>query len=96
MNNYVENTLRKGLSWRYQKEKQLHQEKECEAPHHALNYSTFVECSNCGELKLAHHICNSCGFYNKKEVVNKTEEIDEKELEQTTNPVTLEQYNFWP
>ena len=49
--------------------------------HHALNYSTFVECSNCGELKLAHHICNSCGFYNKKEGVNKTEEIDEKELE---------------
>ena len=49
--------------------------------HHALNCSTFVECSNCGELKLAHHICNSCGFYNKKEVVNKTEEIDEKELE---------------
>ena len=25
---FVENTLRKGLSWRYQKEKQLHQEKE--------------------------------------------------------------------
>ena len=66
VNNYVENTLRKGLSWRYQKEKQLHQEKRMRRSHHALNYSTFVECSNCGELKLAHHICNFAGFITKK------------------------------
>ena len=44
----------------------------------------MVECDNCGELKLPHHICNACGFYNKKEVVRKTDEIDEKEL-QTEN-----------
>ena len=49
--------------------------------HHALKKSNMVECDNCGELKLPHHICPSCGFYNKKEVVSKTEEIDEKELQ---------------
>ena len=52
--------------------------------HHALNKSSTMECDNCGELKLPHHICSACGFYNKKEIVRKTEEIDEKEL-QTEN-----------
>ena len=52
--------------------------------HHALNKSIMMECDNCGELKLPHHICSACGFYNKKEIVRKTEEIDEKEL-QTEN-----------
>tara|TARA_B100000287_G_C20179941_1_gene601771 strand:+ start:42 stop:254 length:213 start_codon:yes stop_codon:yes gene_type:complete len=48
--------------------------------HHALSLANLVECSNCGELKLPHHICSSCGFYNKKEIVNKTEDIDENDL----------------
>lgn len=48
--------------------------------HHALKTANLVECSNCGELKLSHHICPSCGFYNKKEVVSKTEDMDEDGL----------------
>lgn len=48
--------------------------------HHALKTANFIECSNCGELKLSHHICKSCGFYNKKEVVSKTEDMDEDDL----------------
>lgn len=30
---------------------------------HSLN-----ECSNCGEFKLPHHVCSSCGYYDGKEV----------------------------
>ena len=45
--------------------------------HHALNYSTFVECSNCGEFKLSHHICGACGYYGsgnkQRRVINKIE-----------------------
>ncbi len=37
-----------------------------------------IECPNCGELKLSHHICKSCGFYNKREVVKKIETDSEK------------------
>ena len=48
--------------------------------HHALKTANFIECSNCGELKLSHHICKSCGFYNKKEVVSKTEDMDKDDL----------------
>jgi large subunit ribosomal protein L32 len=36
--------------------------------HHALTAAAFQECSNCGELKLPHHICNGCGHYNSREV----------------------------
>ena len=48
--------------------------------HDSLNFRTVVECPNCGAEKLPHQVCPSCGFYNKKEVVRKTEEIDEEEL----------------
>ena len=33
--------------------------------------SNSIECPNCGELKLSHHVCASCGYYNKKPVILK-------------------------
>ena len=26
-------------------------------------------CPNCGEVKLPHRVCPSCGYYNKREVI---------------------------
>jgi large subunit ribosomal protein L32 len=37
--------------------------------HHALTASAYVECSNCGELKRPHHLCEACGHYAGREVV---------------------------
>jgi large subunit ribosomal protein L32 len=37
--------------------------------HHALKATTFQECPNCGELKLPHNLCASCGHYNGREIV---------------------------
>lgn len=37
--------------------------------HQRLPKINAIECSNCGELKLPHHICPSCGFYNGREVL---------------------------
>jgi large subunit ribosomal protein L32 len=37
--------------------------------HHALPRATYVECPNCGELKLPHHVCAACGYYRDREVV---------------------------
>ena len=31
----------------------------------------MTECPNCGEMKLSHRICNSCGHYKGREVVSK-------------------------
>ena len=39
--------------------------------HHGLSSINTGECPNCGELKLSHHVCPSCGYYNKRSVVTK-------------------------
>ncbi|GGB30766.1 50S ribosomal protein L32 [Tistrella bauzanensis] len=36
--------------------------------HHALTATNANECPNCGELKLPHHVCGSCGFYDGRDV----------------------------
>ena len=43
--------------------------------HDALKTIAHNECSNCGELKLPHHICPACGYYNNREVVEAQEAI---------------------
>ena len=29
----------------------------------------WVSCSQCGDPVLKHHVCNSCGFYRNREVI---------------------------
>ena len=51
--------------------------------HDSIGPLNFSECNNCGELKISHHVCPSCGFYghgnSKKEIITKDEEIEEEE-----------------
>jgi large subunit ribosomal protein L32 len=35
----------------------------------ALKAKNLVVCSNCGEMRLPHTVCPSCGFYKGREVV---------------------------
>ncbi|MHA1113575.1 MAG: 50S ribosomal protein L32 [Alphaproteobacteria bacterium] len=37
--------------------------------HDSLKGAAFAECPNCGELKRPHHVCDACGFYGDREVV---------------------------
>lgn len=37
--------------------------------HHALKAAAYAECPNCGELKRPHHLCEACGSYDGREVV---------------------------
>ncbi|MDA1089389.1 MAG: 50S ribosomal protein L32 [Proteobacteria bacterium] len=37
--------------------------------HDSLPSSVHEECSNCGELKRPHHVCEACGQYKGREVV---------------------------
>ncbi len=36
-----------------------------------LETPMLVKCPQCGELKVPHRVCGSCGFYNGKEVIKK-------------------------
>ncbi len=37
--------------------------------HYKLSKPAIVKCPNCGEYKLAHKVCDSCGTYNGRQVV---------------------------
>ncbi|WP_081853208.1 50S ribosomal protein L32 [Erythrobacter longus] len=37
--------------------------------HDSLKVEAFTECSNCGELKRPHMMCNACGHYNGRLVL---------------------------
>ncbi len=39
--------------------------------HDALKAPAMTKCSNCGELKQPHCVCGTCGFYGKKQVIQK-------------------------
>ena len=36
--------------------------------HDSITATLSNECPNCGELKLPHHVCGSCGYYKGREV----------------------------
>jgi large subunit ribosomal protein L32 len=44
----------------------------------ALETQNLVQCSNCGEMRLPHTVCPSCGHYKGKEVVNMEEDKKKK------------------
>jgi large subunit ribosomal protein L32 len=37
--------------------------------HDALKAVNTVECSNCGAQKRPHHVCDSCGYYNGRQII---------------------------
>lgn len=47
--------------------------------HSALKPIVVSECSNCGEVKLSHHVCPSCGFYDKKEILTQASKEETEE-----------------
>jgi large subunit ribosomal protein L32 len=42
--------------------------------HHALKAKNNNECSNCGSVKLPHHVCSSCGHYDGRSIVKSRKE----------------------
>ncbi len=37
--------------------------------HQALTHVNTINCSNCGEPKLRHHVCGNCGHYKDRAVL---------------------------
>ena len=38
--------------------------------HDALRPVNSMDCPNCGEVKLPHHLCNACGYYKGRQVTD--------------------------
>jgi large subunit ribosomal protein L32 len=43
--------------------------------HHALKPVMSVECPQCGEHKLPHHLCSACGHYKGRQVVGQSANV---------------------
>ena len=39
--------------------------------HDALKAATTTKCPNCGEVIKPHRVCDKCGYYKGKDVINK-------------------------
>ena len=37
--------------------------------HHALKAANIVACKNCGAMKAPHKVCDACGYYRGKKVL---------------------------
>ena len=48
--------------------------------HYKIEVPGMTLCPNCGEMKLAHTVCKSCGYYDGRQVL----EIKSKEVEEET------------
>ena len=51
------------------KRKTSKQRKHTRAANWTANASALVECPQCHELKVAHQVCDACGYYDGKQVV---------------------------
>ncbi len=47
--------------------------------HHALSAVTILSCPKCGKEVLPHRLCENCGTYKQREVVNVLAKLDKKE-----------------
>ncbi len=47
--------------------------------HHALKQARLSKCPKCGEEVLAHTVCQNCGTYNGREVVDVLKKMEKKE-----------------
>ena len=47
--------------------------------HHALKASGVVKCAKCGVATLPHVVCQNCGFYKGREVVDVLKKLTKRE-----------------
>lgn len=45
--------------------------------HDGIQLVQSVECPNCGERRLPHHVCNACGWYDKKQIIDVVKNTEE-------------------
>lgn len=47
--------------------------------HHALQPASFASCSHCAQAVLPHQICQNCGYYARRQVIDVLAKLDKKE-----------------
>ena len=47
--------------------------------HHAISASALTKCSKCGAAALPHAVCQNCGFYKGREIIDVLKKLTKKE-----------------
>ena len=47
--------------------------------HHGLIAPRLSTCADCGEMHIRHHICNNCGKYRGRTIIDMAAQIEKKE-----------------
>ncbi len=47
--------------------------------HHALKEPSLSKCSHCGSRKQNHRLCEQCGFYKDRKVIDVVKQIEKKQ-----------------
>ena len=47
--------------------------------HHALVVKALGRCSHCNASVMAHRVCQNCGYYKDREIINVLARLDKKE-----------------
>ena len=47
--------------------------------HHKLIAPRLSTCADCGEMHIRHHICNNCGKYRGRTIIDMAAQIEKKE-----------------
>ncbi|PIS13201.1 MAG: 50S ribosomal protein L32 [Candidatus Tagabacteria bacterium CG09_land_8_20_14_0_10_41_14] len=50
--------------------------------HHGLKETALSACEKCGELKLSHVVCENCGAYKKRSVLDVLKKLTKKQKKQ--------------
>jgi len=62
--------------------------------HFKLDLPGIMVCPNCGETKLAHTVCRSCGYYDGRQVLTikaKEEKVEDEVVEKKTKKAKSEE-----
>jgi large subunit ribosomal protein L32 len=52
--------------------------------HDKLKVASIVECPRCHNKKIAHRVCENCGYYNNREIIKIVNKEKSKEKSQET------------
>lgn len=44
--------------------------------HISVMPKNLMVCPNCGSMKLPHHVCPSCGFYNGRQILKSRQSVN--------------------
>jgi large subunit ribosomal protein L32 len=66
------------------KNKKSKSKRDMRRTHDKLKVSSIVECSRCHSKKIAHRVCENCGYYDNKEIIKIVSKEKSKEKSKET------------